>query len=138
MEKTNIPYEAWPDWIKTLTAFRIKSLTMKDPKSMNGLSGVNIGVGLLLLAQLFFDRDLPNTATTDTADLWMMFLAVLNIIAGIYNLLYTKKAIAWIRDNSSWAERDRHKSTGKHKLFAFLILIIITGISWGIACLFYC
>jgi len=59
----------------------------------------------------------------------MMFLVVLNIIAGIYNLLYTKKAIVWIRDNSSWTERDRHKSTGKHKLFAFLILITTIGIS---------
>lgn len=138
MEKNNIPYEAWPEKNKLLTAFRIKSITMRNPNSMNGLSAVNIGVGLILLFQLYSNGSLSDTSADSRADLWMLYLAMINIVFGVFNLLVTKKVIAWIRDNSSWEERDKHKSSGKHKFQYLLMFVGLLALPYLIACLICC
>ncbi len=139
MEKINIPYEEWPEWMKLMTAFRIKSITIRDPGAIVGLSIVNIVAGLLLLFTIYkYNEDAADGVSAICSDFWSIYLILLNFIIAFFNLAFTKNAIVWIRNNSSWEERDEHKSESKYQFQYFLMWAVIAVISWGVACLFCC
>ena len=53
MEKTNVPYEEWPDWIKTVTAFYYKRFikSIKSPKAVRSFSYLSFLIGVLAIAE---------------------------------------------------------------------------------------
>ena len=137
MEKTNIPYEEWPEWIKATTAFYAKSLILKNPKLILWLSAINISLGFVLLAQhhFYFGESEFMEARANFA---FVFLAAINIVLGLFNIFSSYRMYNWIYTNSSWEERFAHKSSGKHQFQYFLMWIVLVGISLGIACIFCC
>lgn len=139
MEKPILPYEEWPEKMKLLTAFRIKSFTIKKPGLVTGLSIVNIAVGLLLIIPIvYFMGERLDTKAFRNMDFWSIYIAILNIVIGMFNFFITKNAIAWVLENSSWEERDKHKSKSKYKFQYILIMLGIFIIPWGITCIFCC
>lgn len=139
MDKPDLPYEEWPEKMKILTAFRIKSFTINNPNLVSGLSITNVIVGLLcLIPAIYLIGDTTDRVRDYNLDLWMLYIALLNLVIGAFNFFFSKNAVAWIRDNSSWEERDKHTSDNKYKLQYFLIMLGIIVIPWLIACLICC
>jgi len=133
MEKTNIPYSEWPDWIKVLTARYVKRVIPKEPKVVRNLSYFNLLIGIsVLVIGLNSDSALSFTSFP------LVFLGILNIIAGGLNFFYGYKMYVWVTQNSSWEERFAAKSSGKHQLLYLLMYLVLTLISLGIACLLCC
>lgn len=138
MEKTNIAYEEWPEWVKTTTAFYWKRFILKNPKNIFGLSAVNLLVGVLLIVESYFLSDSLTDIKGKRADFILIFLAVINIVLGLYNLIVTYRMYTWVYTNSSWEERFAHKSNSKHQFQNILIWVVLLGITWGITCIFCC
>lgn len=138
MEKTNVPYLEWPEWIKTLTAFYSKRFIVKNPKFIIGLSAVNITLGVLLFVQNYFFATNFDVPFERKMSFVMSFIAVINIVIGLFNLFFTYKYYTWILNNSSWEERFLVKSNGKHQRQYFLSYLALLVISAGITCLLCC
>ena len=141
MEKTNVPYEEWPEWIKTVTAFYSKSIAIafKNPKKIRYLSFFNLGVGaFVILEGIYFSRNNMGSEVLEKIDFPLMFLGILNLMIGLIAYSYGYRLYSWIAHNSSWEERFAHKSSSKHQFQYFLMWTIIAALAWGIACLFCC
>jgi len=141
MEKTNVPYEEWPEWIKTTTAFYSKSLVtaFKNPRKIRYLSFVNLGIGVLVILEgIYFSRNSMGSEVLEKMDFMLIFLGILNLIIGLLAYSYGYRLYSWIANNSSWEERFAYKSSGKHQFRYILTLVVILAISWGIACAFCC
>lgn len=140
MEKTNVPYEEWPEWIKTLTAFYFKPFMalIKNPKSVRNISFMSFAVGILVLAEAVYLDGLSDTPFGRKLYTFLIFGGVINLLLGVLNLFYNYKAHRWINENSSWEERFAHKSNGKHQFQYLLMFVVIIGVSWGVTCFFCC
>lgn len=140
MEKTNVPYEEWPEWIKVITAFyskRIMSM-LKTPKKARNMSYLSFTVGILVIAEAYLLEGLSEAPLGQRMKCILIFGGILNLLIGLFNWVYNYKMHLWVHENSSWEERYTNKSSGKHQLQYVLFFTGITIISWVLACLFCC
>jgi len=134
---TFIEYPNWSEWVKTITAFYWKSFILKNPKVIFGISAVNLIGGGILLAQYYFLFDTKaGEFIGKKGEFAFVFLAAINIVLGLFNLLFTYRMYTWVYANSSWEERFAHKSSGKHQFQYFLMWVVLLGISLGITYIF--
>ena len=134
MEKTNVPYGEWPEWVKIFSAAYIKSLIVKTPKKVRQLSYVSFFIGILLLIQQYsYWNDESAYRRNFNPAFPLILLGLLNVLLGFLNYFVTYKLYAWVYGNSSWEERFAHRSSGKHKFQYFLVFVGLILISWLIA-----
>lgn len=136
MEKTNVSYIHWPEWIKILTARYVKKVIPKDPKVVRSLSMLNLVVGVGILIMGYFTHNDSNAISSFGGDLVLIFLGILNLVLGLWNFFVTYNLYVWVTENSSWEERFAHKSSGKHQLLYFLFFALIFAGSYGLTLLF--
>lgn len=138
MEKTNVPYEAWPERVKILSAAYIKAFILKNPKTVRHISYLSFFVGFLLLFQIVYYWHADKDVFERKMDFGLIYLSLLNILLGFWNYFITYKLYTWINENSSWEERFGHSSSSKHKFQYFLIFVGIFVVPWLITCLSCC
>ncbi|MEM1119410.1 MAG: hypothetical protein AAGJ18_03125 [Bacteroidota bacterium] len=137
--ENKIAYENWPEWTKLMTAFRLKSITIKEPGVATGVSIVNIAIGVFFFIPALYSFGYKNNISeVSSLDFWSIYIAALNLVIGIFNLVITKNAIAWIKENSLWEERDKHTSANKYKFLYVLMMLGIFIVPWLIACWITC
>ncbi len=132
MEKTNIPYEDWPEWIKTVTAFYYKRFikSIISPKTVRSFSYLSFLIGILAIAESTEHIDgLTDTPFGQRMNFILISGGILNILIGVLNWFYNYKLHLWINENSSWEERFAHKSSGKHQFQYFIMLAVLITIS---------